>query len=421
MGVNCVEFSPDGKTVLTACWDATAQVWDSATGQRQGPALRHPYRVSAARFTPDGRTIATCGDDGIVRWWDTATGYQLIGTLPRLAGALADLAFSQDGKTLATAGGSEQGGTVNVWDFCAKCVASGRKGQGAMLRAAWTQEDTLPWYGRHFASYSPDARSALSGGSRGFGCLWDAVTAQPRGRPLWHFWDELSVTAYSPDARLVATASQGQIALGDVRLWDAASGRSAGPPLTHYNWVAAMEFSPDGKVFVTGGYDRAIHLWDTHTGRRLGPPLPQGAVVQSLAFSPDGKTLAVGHSSALSGPGHVTLWDVPSRRKLGQEIDGPKMVVGFSPDGQRLLAADPFRLRLWNASTGQPASPSMSEVAAINCATFSPDGKTLLAGSIDGTVRLWDANSGRPIGRLRCIRAVSMSWLSVPTRKDGSS
>jgi WD40 repeat protein len=98
-----IRFSPDGRQLLTACFDGTARLWDVATGQPQGEPLRHDDMVNIAVFSPDGRTVATGGRDRAARLWDAATGLQIGPTLPH-ADAVYSVAFHPDGSLLATTG-----------------------------------------------------------------------------------------------------------------------------------------------------------------------------------------------------------------------------------------------------------------------------------------------------------------------------
>ena len=78
----------------------------------------------------------------------------------------------------------------------------------------------------------------------------------------------------------------GARATGEVRLWDASTGRLRFPPMPHTNYVAALAFQPDGKVLAAGDFNGLVRLWDTSTGREIGRPLPQGEIVLSLALQP---------------------------------------------------------------------------------------------------------------------------------------
>jgi tetratricopeptide (TPR) repeat protein len=208
----------------------------------------------------------------------------------------------------------------------------------------------------------------------------------------------VTLAAFRPDGRVFATACQDTRAIGSAQLWDTDTGRPLGPPLQHPNWAAAMAFSPDGKVLATGGYDCLVHLWDAATGKPLGPPLVQVDIVLSLAFSPDGKTLAVGHSNDYSKAHGATLWDVPGCRRVGQEMPGPAARVHFSPDGRRLLTVGGTATRTWDAATGRPLGEPVPETGDVASAAYRPDGRMILVAGRDGTLRLRDAESGRPVG-----------------------
>jgi WD40 repeat protein len=107
--------------------------------------------------------------------------------------------------------------------------------------------------------------------------------------------------AFRPDGKAVLTGSYDRTA----RLWDAATGRPLGDPLTHQDPVVAVAFRPDGKAVLTGSRDGTARLWDAATGRPLGPPLNHQGPVEAVAFSPDGKTILTGSEDMTA-----RLWDV---------------------------------------------------------------------------------------------------------------
>src|SRR5439155_18242673 len=90
---------------------------------------------------------------------------------------------------------------------------------------------------------------------------------------------------FSPDGRHFATGSFD----GTARVWETATGRPAGPPLPHENYVAAVAFSPDGNTLAAGDYgpNGLIKLWDWRTGKEARPALRHDDIVLNVTFSPD--------------------------------------------------------------------------------------------------------------------------------------
>jgi WD40 repeat protein/serine/threonine protein kinase len=115
--VDSVEWSPDARYVLTACWDETfnpeyAQVWDTVSGARAGPALTHRDGVRFATFSPDGKKVLTCSEDFTAMLWEWPTGKQLTPPL-RHKNQVLHAAFTPDGRWVATACRDH---TARVWD-----------------------------------------------------------------------------------------------------------------------------------------------------------------------------------------------------------------------------------------------------------------------------------------------------------------
>ncbi len=411
--VKAANLSADGRFVATACGD-TAQVWDAGTGRRIGPPLRHSARIRAVALSPDGRLLLTGGEDrgnalpacgkrrpagpwaqllaghagqvervafspdgkvaltgakdGAARLWDTAMGTALGQPLAH-TDIVRTIAFSPDGRLAAT--GSNDA-TARLWD-----VPTGRP-HGEPLRHQGAVRGL---------TFSPDGRQLLTGSNDKTARLWDVAT----GKPLLVFRHRKGVpgVAFRPDGQAVATGSEDQTA----REWDARTGQPLGPPLLHEDdEVGRVAYSPDGRLLLTGQWNHQVHLWQAGTDRPAFAPLRQRGELTSVALSRDGSCVLT------AGDDHTArLWRVP-RPLLPvpfPRLPEPVLIAAFSPDGTALLAAGGKQAWVHNAATGQPTADPLDHAATVLAGAFSPDGRTVLTGSYDGSAWLWDATTGR--------------------------
>jgi WD40 repeat protein len=213
----------------------------------------------------------------------------------------------------------------------------------------------------------------------------------PRLRDYLEHQGWVLAVAFSPDGKTVATSSWNPTA----RLWDVATGKPIGSPLTHQGRVHALAFSPDGKTVLTGGDDCTARLWEAATGKPVGAPLTHQGPVHAVAFGPDGKTVLTGSDDQTA-----RLWEATTSKPIGAPLrhQGPVQAVAFSPDNRRVLTSADNTARLWEAATGKPIGTPLTHEYGVNAVAFSPDGKTVLTGSQDRTARMWEATTSKPIG-----------------------
>ncbi len=240
------------------------RVLDGATGQPRGDPLPHPAPVHAAALAPDGRRLATVAADRKLRLWDVQTG-RLV-TAAEQGYAIAGVLFSPDGRRAVT-------------------YVPARPG---------------------FSGDSPGEEIDREGNA--VVTLWDLVE---RRKEVLKHPGAVTHVGFSVDGRRVVTAGADNAA----RVWDAATGAAAGPPLEHRGRVNHAAFSRDGRSLVTAGEDRTARVWDVATGEPLTPPLPHPDAVLFASFDAAGRRLVTAGRD-----GQARFWDLPAEGRPAADV-----------------------------------------------------------------------------------------------------
>jgi WD40 repeat protein len=350
-----------------------------------GAAPGSPYGVVDVAYSPDGRTLASAGTDRLVRLWDLAAGTEL-GVLRGHRDAVRRVAYSPDGRTVASA---SHDGTIKLWD-------------------AATDAELRTWRGHEGRvdglAFSPDGRTLATSGDDFTARLWDTATGKERHvlRAPGERW--VYGVAFSPDGRTLATAGWDRT----VKLWDAGTGRAIRAfPAGRTLRVLAVACSPDGRTLASAAEE--IKLWDAATGREIRS-LPEPTT--AIAFGPDGRTLASAHELR----GALTVWDVATGRKVRTVHGHTRGIPGlaYSPDGRTVATASrDDTIKLWDDGASQESRPLRGRWGRVHAVAYSPDGRTLACAGYDGTVKLWDTTAGQEIrtlfGHLDRVYAVAYS------------
>jgi WD40 repeat protein len=425
--VRRVFFSPDGRWMVNAGDDNTARVWDLATGTERFGISERVHQVS---FSQDGERMVTHGTQRWITTWELAEGRKLkvLKGHSRVATAMS---LGADGRLAVSA---EEGGRVRVWSAgLGREVGRGRSWvwsvayspdgrliaecpyhEGVVIRSARSGRELLrihppnEWFCG--IMFSPDSGRLVTVGNQKMAKVWDAETGQPLLRLRGHRHQIMWSVAYSPDGRWIATGGSDNMA----KLWDA---RTRQERRTFFmdpaKWSAPWKYTNSVKVgfdakserlLTLAQYDGYAKVWDIATGALLG-----GLVVAERGLGvdaapcllPDQRRLVIGAGS------QIRIFDVATGRLVTETTGrGRNNVDGVSADGRRMVtttsemfgwermiaaAFGQTVLEIWDIEGTPRRLLALSEGEGLVWPHFSPDGRSLVSGSLGFNTYRWES------------------------------
>jgi len=484
--INTVTFSPDGKTLLSSSRDSTLKLWDIATKKIiftvENKSLRkdgaYGYNefneVYSADFSPDGKFIISGDYQDRLKIWDAKTG-QFIRTFADQYSGIHAVSFSPDGQSILS---KSNNNTLKLWDS-----ETGKEMQifEQFYKKGVSRNDSTSSQ----IAFSPNGKVAVSVQNNSSPTLWDIET----GEKIGHFSGHaklVKTVAFSPDGMLLVSGSEDHT----VKIWNTHTREVLYTFTGHTNTVTSVAFLPDGKSIVSGGYDRALKHWkipqtsssplsyasyNTTSNKMILPAViidnkvykttfclveenrfhlceseeidansevakntiqyTQNGILGYLTLASlewndikgvENYAVTLRINNQLDGETYAQIIDkqlipccdtpsVPPASlwvniiteptlsfPIRERTDGHTYTVNslaFSPDGKTMVSGSgDTTIKLWNVETKELIQTIIDNDNYINNVVFSPDGKMIASSSNwDGTIKLWDINTGELI------------------------
>lgn len=401
-----MSVSPDRRWLAAGLANGSSCLWDLTTGECTGEFSGHSDVVQRVEFSLDSKKLVTGGRDRRCIIREVPLG-RVVANIDTRNGTLRALRMNADRQTMTVGGWW----STQVYDLTTGRLVSS-------IAAGICDAD-----------YADDGSLLVTAG---FGVKTWELAANRCRTTLRPSTGAVSAVAFGPDDSMIASASYDQ---GDITFWDRPSLRELGTVKGHASRVRSLSFSPDGQLLASGSLDGTVKVWNVRS-RRLERTLQARGPLNGVAFLADSRRI-VGAGRAA----YIGVWDAATG-KLVEEIptEGEETTnISLSADRGLMATVDrwphlavfdlgtlkrirkePTEVACWSVALNPVGSavalgtwsPSLQFLALGNASPFAvrtehqslistmmfgPDGRTLITGAADGTMRLWDASTGQPL------------------------
>jgi WD40 repeat protein len=421
--VNEIEFRSDANTLVSITKDGLVQVWDITTHEELS-RFSVPFSTSIASFSKGGDRIAVEGERDTIHVWNVVNGKRDVAfEVP--AERITAIEFSQDGANIIIA---TSAGKLRLHD-----AESGRPGEVLDVHSK-AIVDIGVLSGRERVSSITDRIVSSDGTRLSLGRSQRLTTS-----------NDVTCIAVSSNGDRVAIGTGRISKPGEILLADLEAGRIVAMLPGHRSEVTALRFSEDGQ-YLASASPGCIRLWNAELGDELAGSsfvLDQEGMVGDLEFSADGRRIATGASG-----GRFRIWDIPRPPKAHRndnsadaepatkgrsssstesttKIQGAdKLLAGriaYAPQRRHMAATiGSGEVAVWEMSNGKKIHvlKGHGPDTGFTGLEFTGDGKFLASANLDGTVRVWDVQTGDQIS---CIKRKGQIPLDIASCGDGST
>lgn len=395
----CFAMSEDEKIIVAGHNNGTVGLWDARTGKEIRSFMGEAARVSSIAISPDNKHLITNTSDNTLTIWDFATGKKLNSF--KTEATVRELAVTLDSKYLAVAAFNDSVELRNILS-------------GEPVR-------TFTGHASRISSIAitPNGKYLVTGAQYGSAWLWDLST----GRRILNYPASLvaSITI-SPDGKFLATFDLNC----DIRLWGLMDGKEISRLPVPCSGSGRITFTSDGNYIISIPEVGPARLWDLTTKRevrKFGRKEDQHTPI--VALVPGGKSIIVDttYNSAslwdISSGQEVMRYEVPDVDSMAVTPNGRHIVASgnptkllelntgkltrtfaasdiltITPDGNSVVTVMLKELNLWDLHTGTKTRSFRGHTGAIFAVAVAPNGKHLVSGGVDGTIRIWNITTG---------------------------
>lgn len=387
--INALDYSPDGKTIISGSFDSTVRVWNAQTGvelkalkevavkksniYKQGilePSSSFEGEIHSLVYSPNGLVIATGSSDYDIRLWDSQT-YAALNTLSGHKGLVTALAYSPDGRTIVSASNDK---TIIIWNADTGEIIHTVDGYSEIVTTLSYSQDGKTIASASGGTIASDGQIRILDATNG--ALLTILSGHSKG---------INSITYSPDSKVIISGSDDET----LRWWDVKIDRTEHCLQGHTDKILAVAFDPAGKGITSYSSDNTIRYWNLEKGTHeiihsWSHNTFQGynPSVIAIAYRQNGNMIFSSSNQSLYNDASINIWseDNHLNRKLSSHSNRVT-AQAYNPNGTLLLAGSQSDLRIWDVDSGTTLKTLKVPDGDIDALALSPDSRLIAAAS----------------------------------------